>query len=176
MYANKHALITGGSEGLGLAIAKQLVRRGARVTLVARTLSKLQAAEEAVLQSSQNNSNQQQGHVFCYSADVTKYKQVQTSAGVSDALGGRCEISRHYFMQVADAVQAAEAALGHVDILVCCAGAAELGECLMVLLQAHCGNTTSASQHNFCRPIHWLALLISCPPVTLLQSPSPYTH
>lgn len=29
--------------------------------------------------------------------------------------------------QVVDAVQAAEAAFGHVDILICCAGAAELG-------------------------------------------------
>lgn len=31
-------------------------------------------------------------------------------------------------LQVVDAVQAAESALGHVDVLICCAGAAELGE------------------------------------------------
>eukprot|EP00775_Hariotina_reticulata_P004465 gene4465-4721_t len=75
MFADKHVLITGGSEGLGLALAKLLVSQNARVTLIARTLSKLQAAEAAVV----------------------------------------------------DAVQAAESALGHVDVLICCAGAAELG-------------------------------------------------
>jgi NAD(P)-dependent dehydrogenase (short-subunit alcohol dehydrogenase family) len=32
-------------------------------------------------------------------------------------------------MQVVQAVQAAEAAHGPVDVLICCAGAAELGEC-----------------------------------------------
>lgn len=76
MFANKHVLITGGSEGLGLALAKQLVSRNARVTLVGRTLSKLQAAEEAVLQSISDTGIQQQSAVFTYSADVTKYKQV----------------------------------------------------------------------------------------------------
>lgn len=33
MYANKHVLITGASEGLGLALAKLLVAKNARVTL-----------------------------------------------------------------------------------------------------------------------------------------------
>lgn len=78
MYANKHVLITGGSEGLGLALAKQLVACNARISLIARTLSKLQAAEEAVLQSCPHSSNPQQSHVFAYSADVTKYNQVRS--------------------------------------------------------------------------------------------------
>lgn len=77
MYANKHVVITGGSEGLGLALAKQLAATHARVTLIARTLSKLQAAEQAVLSSCPDSSNQQQSPVLTYSADVTKYKQVQ---------------------------------------------------------------------------------------------------
>ncbi len=34
-------------------------------------------------------------------------------------------------MQVVQAVQAAEAAHGAVDVLICCAGAAELGELLV---------------------------------------------
>ncbi|WIA09967.1 hypothetical protein OEZ85_010179 [Tetradesmus obliquus] len=56
-------------------------------------------------QQQQQNSNEQQGPqlVYYHSADVTKYKQV------------------------VDAVQAAEAALGPVDVLLCCAGMAELG-------------------------------------------------
>ncbi|CAE7414696.1 CAX4 [Symbiodinium sp. CCMP2592] len=44
----KHVLITGGSQGLGLAFAKLCFARGARVTIVARTKAKLeQACEEA---------------------------------------------------------------------------------------------------------------------------------
>lgn len=44
-YAGAHVLITGGSEGIGLALAKDFVRAGSNVTLVARTLSKLEAAK-----------------------------------------------------------------------------------------------------------------------------------
>lgn len=40
----QHALVTGGSQGLGLALATELVRRGADVTIVARTVSKLEKA------------------------------------------------------------------------------------------------------------------------------------
>jgi len=39
-----HALVTGGSRGIGLATARELVRRGARVSLVARESSDLRAA------------------------------------------------------------------------------------------------------------------------------------
>jgi NAD(P)-dependent dehydrogenase (short-subunit alcohol dehydrogenase family) len=40
--------ITGGSRGLGLAIARELVERGARVALIARTESDLEAAADAI--------------------------------------------------------------------------------------------------------------------------------
>lgn len=44
-----HALITGGSSGIGLAIAKDLVKRGCKtLTLVARNESKLQEAKKAL--------------------------------------------------------------------------------------------------------------------------------
>lgn len=78
-FAEQHVLITGGSEGLGLALAKQLVGGGARVSLVARTLSKLQAAEAALLQARPGGGagdTAQQHPVYCHSADVTKYSQV----------------------------------------------------------------------------------------------------
>ena len=48
-YSGRHVLITGGSEGIGLEIAKQCAARGAVVTLVARTRSKLDAARATVL-------------------------------------------------------------------------------------------------------------------------------
>lgn len=43
-YSGKHVLITGGSEGIGLALAHYFVRDGASVTILSRTMSKLKAA------------------------------------------------------------------------------------------------------------------------------------
>ncbi len=43
-----HALVTGGGSGIGLAIARELAARGARLTLVGRTLARLQAAAETL--------------------------------------------------------------------------------------------------------------------------------
>lgn len=45
MFKNKHVVITGGSSGLGLELAHQLAKAGARLTLLARNRSKLEAAE-----------------------------------------------------------------------------------------------------------------------------------
>jgi NAD(P)-dependent dehydrogenase (short-subunit alcohol dehydrogenase family) len=42
--AGKHALVTGASRGIGLAIAERLLAEGARVTLLARQLEKVTAA------------------------------------------------------------------------------------------------------------------------------------
>jgi len=44
----KTALVTGGSRGIGLAIAHELVRRGARVTITARKQPELDAAVESL--------------------------------------------------------------------------------------------------------------------------------
>ena len=43
---DKHVLLTGGSKGLGAALAPELTRRGARVTLVARKSAELEAVAE----------------------------------------------------------------------------------------------------------------------------------
>ena len=43
-FDRKHVLITGGSEGIGLALAEQCGRRGAAVSIVARSQSKLDRA------------------------------------------------------------------------------------------------------------------------------------
>ena len=43
-----HAIITGGSSGIGLAIAKSLSSRGASISLIARNRDRLAVAREAV--------------------------------------------------------------------------------------------------------------------------------
>jgi len=48
-FRGRHVLITGGSEGIGFALARRLVTYGAEVTLVARNPSKLERARKVLL-------------------------------------------------------------------------------------------------------------------------------
>eukprot|EP00197_Chlamydomonas_leiostraca_P011022 CAMPEP_0202885958 /NCGR_PEP_ID=MMETSP1391-20130828/41930_1 /ASSEMBLY_ACC=CAM_ASM_000867 /TAXON_ID=1034604 /ORGANISM="Chlamydomonas leiostraca, Strain SAG 11-49" /LENGTH=321 /DNA_ID=CAMNT_0049569221 /DNA_START=25 /DNA_END=990 /DNA_ORIENTATION=+ len=100
--SGKHVLITGGSAGIGLAIARELVTKEcANVTLVARTASKL---EEAVkeLQAAAKAAGSS-SRISSQAADVTVPEQVRK------------------------AVDAAEAAQGPVDVLIANAGSAHVG-------------------------------------------------
>jgi NAD(P)-dependent dehydrogenase (short-subunit alcohol dehydrogenase family) len=47
-FQGRHVLVTGGSTGIGLATAKLLARRGAKVFLLARNLAKLADAVDAI--------------------------------------------------------------------------------------------------------------------------------
>ena len=60
-----HAIITGGSSGIGLAIAKLLSSRGASVSLIARNRDKLAAARDTVLGAGNGKSA-----IQTFSADV----------------------------------------------------------------------------------------------------------
>ena len=67
----KHVIITGGSEGLGLSLAKEFCQRGCRVTIIARTQSKLDQAIND-LQAMALAEVQVQAFV----GDVTQFQQV----------------------------------------------------------------------------------------------------
>lgn len=95
-FEGRHVLITGGSTGIGLALAKECVKQGASVTVVARTQSKLDAAvaELKAVAAAANSA----GQVGAQSADVTDFEQAQA------------------------ALAAAAEAQGPIDVLICNAG------------------------------------------------------
>lgn len=65
----KTVLLTGGSRGLGLVMARQLVEAGARVALCAR--------DEAELERARTDLAQRGGDVFALTCDVTHQAQVE---------------------------------------------------------------------------------------------------
>jgi 3-dehydrosphinganine reductase len=95
-----HVVITGGSSGIGLAIAREAVARGARVSLLARDRARLADAAAAV------------GAVATASVDVAQADALRAAIDSVVAKGGPCDVlltaagSAHpgYFEQLDDAV------------------------------------------------------------------------
>jgi 3-dehydrosphinganine reductase len=80
---NRHAIITGGSSGIGRAVARLLTRRGAHVSIIARrqepldeTLAELEAGRKDAAQ-----------RLRAHSADVTDGEQTQEAIAVLTADG-----------------------------------------------------------------------------------------
>ena len=67
---HKHVLITGGSSGIGLALAEQFCALGANVTLLSRSSAKLKAA------TLQIQSRTRTASVQSFPTDVTSFDQV----------------------------------------------------------------------------------------------------
>ena len=67
---NRHVFITGGSIGIGLAVAKQAASEGARISLLARSLDKLEEAKQSIRQA-------YEVEVSIFAADVCDYDAVQ---------------------------------------------------------------------------------------------------
>jgi 3-oxoacyl-[acyl-carrier protein] reductase len=76
---NKKAVITGGSRGIGKAIAKAFLENGAEVFLIARNASELAAAQKELADL---------GKVHVFVADVSKPEDVErAAAGAKKTLG-----------------------------------------------------------------------------------------
>jgi NAD(P)-dependent dehydrogenase (short-subunit alcohol dehydrogenase family) len=76
--SGRTAVITGGSRGLGEAMAKALAEAGASIALVARDMTKLEQVREAIAQKG--------GKADVFTADVTQEKDV---AAVTEAIQQR---------------------------------------------------------------------------------------
>jgi short-subunit dehydrogenase len=80
-WHDKRAMVTGGSAGLGRAVAEELVNRGARVAIVARDEARLSAAAEELRALG--------GDVLPIAADVTQQGDVDRMASaIISAWGG----------------------------------------------------------------------------------------
>ncbi|MBD2667281.1 oxidoreductase, short chain dehydrogenase/reductase family [Richelia sinica FACHB-800] len=69
----KHAIITGGSSGIGKAIATLLIQTGAHVSIIARNQTKLNSTQ-AELEALKTNSEQQ---ILAISADISHWEQAE---------------------------------------------------------------------------------------------------
>lgn len=67
----KNCVISGGSQGLGAQLAKYLFRRGANVTIVARTEAKLKSTLEEILELRVNESQ----YANYIAADISQYEE-----------------------------------------------------------------------------------------------------
>ena len=83
---NKLALITGGSSGIGLALAKELAQQGMRIAILSRRVDALAAAQAEIQTFSQHK-------VLTLAADVSDWQQIksvleafQEESGVPDLL------------------------------------------------------------------------------------------
>ncbi|XP_057854802.1 3-dehydrosphinganine reductase TSC10A isoform X3 [Cryptomeria japonica] len=70
----RHVFITGGSSGIGLALAHAAAKEGARVSILARNQEKLERARQEILES----TGQQ---ISIFSADVRDFEQVKEALG-----------------------------------------------------------------------------------------------
>lgn len=103
-YAGVHVMITGGSSGIGLEAAREYLRRGAHVTLVARDQSRLDAAEASLRKSMSSKG------FYVEIISPVNQKIVTVSVDVSDE-----ESVKKSFQKCVDL-------LGPIEILVTCAG------------------------------------------------------
>lgn len=72
-YQNKYAIITGGSEGIGRALALDLTKAGADVSILSRSVQKLEATHKE-MEALRVSPTQKLNYVSC---DVTQFETVK---------------------------------------------------------------------------------------------------
>lgn len=82
--AGAHAVITGGSSGIGFATAAMLARRGATVSLLARGVERLEEAASTIRSDG--------GTVHTAAADVSKRESLEYALGQLVSAAGHCDI------------------------------------------------------------------------------------
>jgi len=87
-FVGRHAIITGGSSGIGRATAVRLASAGAHVSIVARDRSRLEEARQAIA-AARITPDQ---HVAVFAADVTEQKQVAAAVAAAIAQIGAPDI------------------------------------------------------------------------------------
>ena len=75
-FQDKLVVISGGSTGIGLGLARCFVRRGARVVIIARSVSKLEAAVQELQEIAGGSSCCMEYRA----ADLTNYTQARQSS------------------------------------------------------------------------------------------------
>lgn len=90
---NKGVLVTGASRGLGLELARALVREGARVVMVARNARDLDDAVRVVKDDAASSGRGGEAHGLAF--DVGDKEAVHRIAGAAAALVGEIEIVVH---------------------------------------------------------------------------------
>ena len=83
MKFQQHAIITGGSSGIGKATAKLLIQKGCHVSIISRSQEKLEAAKQQLEAVSVNHQQ-----VFAIAADVSEFSQAQTAISTAIDQGG----------------------------------------------------------------------------------------
>ena len=112
-WQNKVAIVTGGSSGLGLAIAKNLYAAGSSVVLAARDADRLKTAT---------------GEVRAAATELTTGPVKGSGIGQREAIGISCDITRDD--QVASLIDSTLDRFGQLDVLVNCAGKSGRGKVL----------------------------------------------
>lgn len=87
-FSEQHALITGGSSGIGKALAKLLAQQGAHISIIARDRSKLEIARQEISASIIDS----QQKILTIAADVTQQKALELAIKKAIAEIGRIQI------------------------------------------------------------------------------------
>ena len=90
--ADRHVCITGGSEGIGLAVARLARARGARVSLIARRMDRLCEAAAELSRAAAELSGQQSGEIAVASADVSDEAATRRAIDQVDAVHGPIDV------------------------------------------------------------------------------------